>query len=71
MGQTPDSGLDMNMLKLINALHKRLALQEMTNHEFIDDTYKKERTTFADGTTVTVDREAGTFDIQPPVKLGE
>ena len=47
------------------ALHKRVALCEMTNHEFLDDNHRKERTTFSDGTTVTVDWDAKTVDIQP------
>lgn len=33
----------------------RVALLEMTNHEFLDASRSKERRTFADGTTVTVD----------------
>jgi phage baseplate assembly protein gpV len=37
------------------ALNQRLAPVEMTNHEFPDKDRQRERTTFADGTTVTVD----------------
>ncbi len=47
------------------ALHKRVALLEMTNHEFLDDKFRKERTTFSDGTTVTVDWDANTVEIRP------
>jgi hypothetical protein len=50
------------------ALHERLALTEMTKHEFLDKNYRKERTTFADGTTVTVDWDANTFEISPELK---
>ena len=49
------------------ALHKRLALVEMTNHEFLDDQHRKERTTYADGTTVTVDWDAKSAAISPDV----
>jgi len=49
-------------------LHARIGLLEMTNHEFLDKNYRKERTTFADGTTVTVDFDAGTVEIKPEVK---
>jgi hypothetical protein len=38
---------------------------EMTGHEFLDAKYRKERTTFADGTTVTVDWDANTYKIDP------
>jgi hypothetical protein len=37
----------------------------MTNHEFLDKARGKERTTFADGTTITVDWDANTIDIKP------
>ncbi len=50
------------------ALHERVGLLEMTNHEFLDNARRKERTTFADGTTVTVDWNANTVDIKPDVK---
>jgi hypothetical protein len=36
---------------------------EMTGHEFLDKKYRKERATFADGTTVIVDWDANTFEI--------
>jgi hypothetical protein len=51
----------------MTALHKRVALLAMTNHEFLDPNYKKERTTFADGTTVTVNWDAKTATIGPDV----
>jgi len=65
MAQT---NLDEKMLGLIRqmaALHERVALFEMTRHEFLDINFRKERTTFADGTTVTVDWDASTIAISP------
>jgi hypothetical protein len=56
---------DLAAVHRLGALHKRLALQEMTNQEFLDDKFRKERTTFADGTTVTVDWDANTVQIKP------
>jgi hypothetical protein len=47
------------------ALNERVALLEMTDHEFLDAGYRKERTTFADGTTVTVDWDAKTVAVSP------
>jgi hypothetical protein len=47
------------------ALHKRVALLPMTHHEFLDANYRKERTTFSDGTTVTVDWDAKTATVAP------
>jgi hypothetical protein len=49
------------------ALQKRVGLLEMTNHEFLDKNYRIERTTFADGTTVTVDWDKMTYEINPPL----
>jgi hypothetical protein len=63
-----DNAKQMDIARQMVALHKRVALLEMTNHEFLDKTYRRERTTFADGTTVTIDRDAGTFAIDPPVR---
>jgi hypothetical protein len=43
-------------------------LVRFRNHEFMDNTYRRERTTFADGTTVAVDSDAGTVDVKPEVR---
>ncbi|HTK26907.1 MAG TPA: DUF5696 domain-containing protein [Pyrinomonadaceae bacterium] len=59
---------DKEIFPLIGAmakLNKRVAFQEMTNHEFLDVNRTKERTTFADGTTVTVDWKTNTYEIKP------
>jgi hypothetical protein len=47
------------------ALHKRVGLLEMTNHEFLDKSFRKQRTTFTDGTKVTIDLDRNTFEILP------
>jgi hypothetical protein len=41
----------------------------MTRHEFLDKDRRRERTTFADGTTVTVDWDKSTADIRPELKI--
>lgn len=53
------------LIRAMAALHQRVALLEMTRHEFLDSKFRKERTTFADGTTVTVDWDASTYKIEP------
>jgi hypothetical protein len=55
----------LERVRRMAALHKRLALVEMTKHEFLDKDRRKERTWFADGTTVTVDHNAQTAKIEP------
>ncbi|GMW02585.1 MAG: hypothetical protein AMXMBFR84_37210 [Candidatus Hydrogenedentota bacterium] len=44
-------------------LAKRTAHEEMVSHEFLDEARRKQRTTFSDGTVVTVDLEAATHEI--------
>ena len=66
--QTGVSEKATTLLRQMAALHKRVGLLEMTKHEFLDANYRKERTTFADGTTVTVDWDANTVKIDPELK---
>jgi hypothetical protein len=66
-------GFDVNaktlaLIHRMSELNKRVALLEMTKHEFLDKNYRKERSTFADGTTVTVDWDKNTVDISPEIK---
>jgi hypothetical protein len=56
---------DLEQIRKMCALHKRLCFVQMTKHEFLDAEYHKERTTFADGTTVTVDWNDKTVQIKP------
>lgn len=61
-------GVDEKTIALIRtmaALHRRVGLLEMTKHEFLGANFRKERTTFADGTTVTVDWDANNYTIKP------
>jgi hypothetical protein len=60
---------NFDLIRQMAALHERLALLEMTRHEFLDKYYRKERTTFADGTTVTVDWDTAKFAINPELRL--
>jgi hypothetical protein len=55
----------LERVRRMAALHKRLALVEMTRHEFLDNEHRKERTTFADGTTVTFGQDSQTSIIEP------
>ena len=59
----------MGLVRAMAALHKRVALLEMTRHEFLDAGFRKERTTFADGTTVTVDWNANGYTVSPELRL--
>lgn len=65
---TPSDDKMLALMRTMMALHKRVGLLEMTKHEFLDAIYRKERTTFADGTTVTVDWNDNSFKISPEIK---
>jgi len=60
-----DIGADDEELALVRRLcelHDKVATSEMTRHEFLDDEMRRQRATFADGTTVEVDMAEGTFE---------
>jgi hypothetical protein len=59
------SARTLALIKRMAALHKRVGLLEMTNHEFLDPARHQERSTFADGTTVTVDWDELTAVVNP------
>ena len=62
--------VDFGQAKRMAALHRRVGLLEMTNHEFLDERRTRERTTFADGTTVTVDWSVNKIEIRPELPAG-
>jgi hypothetical protein len=63
-----DRPADVAAVRRMAALHRRVGLAEMTNHEFLDKNYRRERTTFADGTTVTVDWDRKTATVSPDLQ---
>lgn len=60
-----DRPANIESIRRMAALHKRVGLLEMTKHEFLDKDYRRERTTFADGTTVTVDWDRKAATVRP------
>jgi len=63
----PDDA-EMEKVNTMCKLNKRAGLLEMTNHEFIGGNFRKQRTTFSDGTTVTIDLDAESYEINPPLE---
>ncbi|MDD2981082.1 MAG: DUF5696 domain-containing protein [Hespellia sp.] len=49
--------------KVVSDLHKKVAKCEMVRHEMVNGNYEIQRTTFADGTMVTVDFKKQTYII--------
>ncbi|WP_018631047.1 DUF5696 domain-containing protein [Niabella aurantiaca] len=69
LGRDFDAGpAALAQVKRMSALNRRLAFTEMTNHEFLNRELTKERTTFSDGTTITVDWDKKTTTISPEIK---
>ncbi len=50
--------------KVVSDLHEKVAKCEMVRHEMVDGNLEVQRTTFADGTVVTVDFQAQTYQIR-------
>ena len=67
-GQNAADAKTVDLVHRMMSLHKRVALLEMTRHDFLDKNYRKERTTFSDGTTVTVDWDSNTVEIRPEIR---
>jgi hypothetical protein len=55
---------DIARVKEAAELSKRCATQEMTNHEFLDASRRKQASTFADGTKVTIDFDSKEYKIE-------
>jgi hypothetical protein len=60
----PDAA-HLEQVRTVCALHRRLALVPMVRHEFLDQKYRRQKTSFQDGTTVEVDFETGKHIITP------
>ena len=59
---------EINRIKELCALAKHCQFLDLVNHEFLDDTYRKQKTTYSDGTTITVDFDNKTYVIKYPEK---
>lgn len=54
---------EIKTAKIVSQLHKKLALCEMTDHQFVDGNLMKQRATYSDGSVVEVDFESDCFEI--------
>jgi hypothetical protein len=62
---------EITRVRTAAALARRVGLSEMLSHEFLDDSHRRQRSTFADGTTVTVDFDKDRFEISPVLSNDE
>lgn len=55
---------DIRRSRIVSRLHEKVAKCEMVRHELVDGDMNRQRTTFSDGTVVTVDFEKQTYEIR-------
>ncbi len=60
-GASPE---DIARVKEAAELAQRCGMLELTNHEFLDGSHRKQRSTFSDGTKVTVDLNSKEYSIE-------
>ena len=54
---------EIDVCNKVLELHKRVALEEMVEHRFLDDSYRVQQTVFSDGTKVTVNFDTDEYKI--------
>ena len=59
---------EIHLCQAIERISKHLAFTRMVKHEFLNDSYRCQRTTFADGTTIEVDFDENTYTITPDIR---
>lgn len=62
---------EIKRVRMLCALQARLAHAEMTNHQILDTSGRKHRSTWSDGTVITVDFDSGQFEIKPSLNPAE
>ncbi len=54
---------EIERYQIVEKLQERIVKCEMVRHEFLDNDWQKQRTTFSDGTTVTVNFHNNSYQI--------
>lgn len=62
---------ELERVRTLCALHRRVGLLELVRHAFDDDSRRRQRFEYADGTVVAIDLEKDTFRVEPPLVLGD
>jgi hypothetical protein len=62
---------ELKKVRNMCALHQRVGLNAMLSHELLEGNTRKQRTTFADGTTVTVDFDRDLVEVRPELSEPE
>jgi hypothetical protein len=60
---------ELEQVRTMCALNARVGLLELVGHEFIDGSFRRQRFTYAGGTEVTIDLDAGTWSVTPALAV--
>lgn len=61
------SAAELHRVRTLCALHRRLGLQELKGHVFLDAQRRRQEFVYADGTRVRIDLEKEAFEVTPPL----
>ena len=63
--------VERTRVRTLSALHRRVGLIELTTHRFLDEAQRRQEFRYADGTVVTIDLAADSYEIAPPLRPDE
>jgi hypothetical protein len=63
------SAAELEQVRTMCALNARVGLLELVRHEFFDGSYRRQRFTYADGTTVTIDLDSNGYEVAPRLEV--
>jgi hypothetical protein len=59
---------ELERVRVMTALQKRLATSELIDHDFLDESKRKQQFIYDDGTKIVIDLDADSYSIDPPVE---
>jgi hypothetical protein len=59
---------ELKKVRVLCAIHRRVALMEMVSHTFDDPSRRRQSTTFADGTRITIDLDRDQWTVVPAIQ---
>jgi len=56
---------ELTQVRTLCALHERIGLVELVNHKFLEENYRRQEFSYADGTKVVIDLDKDQVDVSP------
>jgi photosystem II stability/assembly factor-like uncharacterized protein len=63
------SAAELEQVRTMCALSSRVGSMELVGHEFLEGSLRRQRFTYADGTAVTIDLDAGMWSVTPALEI--